>query len=931
MLTVDRVEEQQLTEDYGGEQKDRRDHLLPLQQEQQGEGGGGGTRRGCGSPKRKRRTLMSAKKKTPLVPLTSLTKRNGHYDVVTSISHSQRLEMEHRNNMTNEALVRMYKRHNNTSKNIIRNYDQLVQTTSLRNRRAMLLSVEGHSRADNESKKDKEKKKHSVSPMGESSSLKSSNLSQDWSQDPNVLYPDGTKPRLRSSLFPTSHTPTYPDRNLSYQLWQRKISTKGQKRFKRHYSKATFANFQHQFTLDVFQDAKAPYFRQRYKLAFLKRRSRISEIVATKDIIFGLSHLGVCTAYSPSHRSTLCFLNISPDEVIRSLFYNKANDSLITVSVYRYDNYSSLKCRSTPIEFIRRKKPEKGYAIFESESLRWPGFVEFDDVNGKVLTYSAANNMYKVWNLSNYTLLYTLDDEGITEIKISPGVMLLIYGQAHDYVPLRILSVDTGNVLLEFKYPLHSNHKIDFIEQFNEKLLLKQENFGLEISDIRTIQPLTKDRVKSDKLIDSTAEKWKHLTTADVAARQPKVQGNLNGKKTYPDSCSLSSSSVNNSSPSTNNTNSTTMSSSESAPIPCPIIAPDICADLQEGVDRNGITLTEKQFNTPSAFIFLYENQLFLTFLGRDVTVWNFKGEPVTTFKDHRLWQRDCTNTIYISSQQDVIISYCRKNVEQIHRNKAPTRDTYMASLLPKQIPKKQCSGVWRGRRHSDNREDNNHSGTDRDDGDDHPLHESNGGKSSKITNLASYFPKSPSKYLWGPESMTEIDCSSSDDSSDSDEEENAFSRRKKRKRVVKLARKPRPRSLRSEYLFGRYNDEDETRYQGWLHAHTGRLDAENDTNDNEAPDKIVIETGTINISNILTGELIGKISVNDEDYPKVRDTSGVDLTSGTAEEIRQRESQCPLKCTNPLRDVTALFYNEHRNEIYTGREDGTIAVWSSG
>eukprot|EP00948_MAST-09A_sp_MAST-9A-sp1_P003440 g3440.t1 len=448
MLTVDRVEEQQLTEDYGGEQKDRRDHLLPLQQEQQGEGGGGGTRRGCGSPKRKRRTLMSAKKKTPLVPLTSLTKRNGHYDVVTSISHSQRLEMEHRNNMTNEALVRMYKRHNNTSKNIIRNYDQLVQTTSLRNRRAMLLSVEGHSRADNESKKDKEKKKHSVSPMGESSSLKSSNLSQDWSQDPNVLYPDGTKPRLRSSLFPTSHTPTYPDRNLSYQLWQRKISTKGQKRFKRHYSKATFANFQHQFTLDVFQDAKAPYFRQRYKLAFLKRRSRISEIVATKDIIFGLSHLGVCTAYSPSHRSTLCFLNISPDEVIRSLFYNKANDSLITVSVYRYDNYSSLKCRSTPIEFIRRKKPEKGYAIFESESLRWPGFVEFDDVNGKVLTYSAANNMYKVWNLSNYTLLYTLDDEGITEIKISPGVMLLIYGQAHDYVPLRILSVDTGNVLL---------------------------------------------------------------------------------------------------------------------------------------------------------------------------------------------------------------------------------------------------------------------------------------------------------------------------------------------------------------------------------------------------------------------------------------------------------------------------------------------------
>jgi len=32
----------------------------------------------------------------------------------------------------------------------------------------------------------------------------------------------------------------------------------------------------------------------------------------------------------------------------------------------------------------------KGFALFERESLRYPGFVEFDDVNGKVLTYSVA-------------------------------------------------------------------------------------------------------------------------------------------------------------------------------------------------------------------------------------------------------------------------------------------------------------------------------------------------------------------------------------------------------------------------------------------------------------------------------------------------------------------------------------------------------------
>lgn len=41
--------------------------------------------------------------------------------------------------------------------------------------------------------------------------------------------------------------------------------------------------------------------------------------------------------------------------------------------------------------YIRRSKPDAGFALFESESLKWPGFVEFDDVNGKVLTYSAQD------------------------------------------------------------------------------------------------------------------------------------------------------------------------------------------------------------------------------------------------------------------------------------------------------------------------------------------------------------------------------------------------------------------------------------------------------------------------------------------------------------------------------------------------------------
>ena len=43
---------------------------------------------------------------------------------------------------------------------------------------------------------------------------------------------------------------------------------------------------------------------------------------------------------------------------------------------------------------------------------------------------------------------------------------------------------------------------------------------------------------------------------------------------------------------------------------------------------RSVVTVKNQHFRTPSAFIFLYENQTFLAFRGPDVTVWNFRGAP---------------------------------------------------------------------------------------------------------------------------------------------------------------------------------------------------------------------------------------------------------------------------------------------------------------
>ena len=283
----------------------------------------------------------------------------------------------------------------------------------------------------------------------------------------------------------------------------------------------------------------------------------------------------------------VCYLNITPAEVVRSLYYNKENQSMITVSVYRTDNFSSLRCRTTPLELIAKGQADAGVALFEEESLRWPGFVEFDEVNGKVLTYSAASKTYKVWDLAKYELLYEINDPKVQEIKISPGIMLFVYARTNSHVPLKIVNIETGEPLKEFKHLLHRHKPIDFIEQFNEKLLVKQENENLQIVDVET-------------------------------------------------------------------------------------------SAIHE--------VSQTEFVTPSAFVFLYNNQMFLTFHNSSIAVWNFKGELVTRFDDHDLLFRDThSNNIYINSKQDTIISYCKQNAGE--KGSINISDILTGSSIGKIIP----------------------------------------------------------------------------------------------------------------------------------------------------------------------------------------------------------------------------------------------------
>lgn len=302
------------------------------------------------------------------------------------------------------------------------------------------------------------------------------------------------------------------------------------------------------------------------------QRYRVTELCAAEDMVFGLTENGVCAAHCIRSGRQLCVLNSDPSEIIRSLFHNRINRTLITVSVYAHDQFSCLRCRETKLARLREGVIENATPLYESESLRWPGFVEFDDVNGKVLTFSADRSTYKVWSMAEPSVvLYEFDDtalpNGVEEIKISPGIMLLIakYDRQHaTHIPLRILAIETGDILRDIRQPLKKGAAVDIIEQFNERLLLKQEGHPLLIIDL------------------------------------------LGGSVLK---------------------------------VPHPF------------------------FDTPAAFIFLFENHTFLAFKDNTITVWNFKGEMLASFDDHRLYfpipDVDHTSVIYITQSQETIISLC--------------------------------------------------------------------------------------------------------------------------------------------------------------------------------------------------------------------------------------------------------------------------------
>ena len=85
---------------------------------------------------------------------------------------------------------------------------------------------------------------------------------------------------------------------------------------------------------------------------------------------------------------------------------------------------------------------------------------------------------------------------------------------------------------------------------------------------------------------------------------------------------------------------------------------------------------------------------------------------------------------------------------------------------------------------------------------------------------------------------------------------------------------------------------------------------------------------GSINISNILTGKCLAKVRASNS-FPVEKQCS-YGVKSGCSSKKQGNASRIRSTVAEALEDITALFYDEERNEIYTGNMHGLVHVWSN-
>lgn len=122
-------------------------------------------------------------------------------------------------------------------------------------------------------------------------------------------------------------------------------------------------------------------------------------------------------------------------------------------------------------------------------------WIEFDRVNGKIITRHNTENILRFWDLATYMLCYEVTTDGrYREIFICNGVFGILEDYNSGFTGLQATFYLANCGLPIRKIIMYVSPHLNFMQQFNHKLLSKDRNsnqlkiYDSEISQFTTVE-----------------------------------------------------------------------------------------------------------------------------------------------------------------------------------------------------------------------------------------------------------------------------------------------------------------------------------------------------------------------------------------------------------------------------------------------------------
>jgi hypothetical protein len=205
-------------------------------------------------------------------------------------------------------------------------------------------------------------------------------------------------------------------------------------------------------------------------------------------------HKDIITSLNNSVNSRLFGTN--SEHKAKSLYVNKLRKTLLIVYLSKAQNFLEMNCCEVTLESLKElilfNANNENLPVFntyfkkkfENENFSGNGYIEYDELNNKILTKD-AHSVFKVWDLKDYGFLFRICDSRINEIRVTLGSIMTIELE-NNIIKLNTFEVNSGNQIINFDIKISKDYCIEILEIFETILLIKQEIFKPVLFNLET-------------------------------------------------------------------------------------------------------------------------------------------------------------------------------------------------------------------------------------------------------------------------------------------------------------------------------------------------------------------------------------------------------------------------------------------------------------